>query len=98
MKCLFYLFKILSISSTVYLIESIKSRTYSSPLSESYPNRSNSDIAFMKDMSDRLCIKYGLSIVETNRAETEKNYREKRMDNFNPVSYTHLTLPTSARV
>ena len=46
-------------------------------------HNSNSDIAFMKDMSDRLCIKYGISIVETNRAETEKNYREKRMDNFN---------------
>ena len=35
-------------------------------------HNSNSDIAFMKDMSDRLCIKYGISIVETNRAETEK--------------------------
>lgn len=46
-------------------------------------HNSNADIAFMKDMSDRLCIKYGLSIVETNRAETEKNYRQKRMDNFN---------------
>lgn len=46
-------------------------------------HNSNADIAFMKDMSDRLCVKYGLSIVETNRAETEKKYREKRMDNFN---------------
>ena len=46
-------------------------------------HNSNADIAFMKDMSDRLCIKYGLSIVDTNRAETEKNYRQKRMDNFN---------------
>lgn len=46
-------------------------------------HNSNADIAFMKYMSDRLCIKYGLSIVETNRAETEKNYRQKRMDNFN---------------
>ena len=46
-------------------------------------HNSNADIAFMKDMSDRLCIKYGLSIVETTRAETEKNYRQKRMDNFN---------------
>ena len=46
-------------------------------------HNSNADIAFMKDMSDRLCVKYRLSIVETNRAETEKNYRQKRMDNFN---------------
>jgi hypothetical protein len=46
-------------------------------------HNSNTDIAFMKDMSDRLCVKYGLSIVETNRAETEKNYRQKRIDNFN---------------
>lgn len=46
-------------------------------------HNSNTDIAFMKDMSDRLCIKYGISIVDTNRAETEKNYRQKRMDNFN---------------
>lgn len=46
-------------------------------------HNSNADIAFMKDISDRLCVKYGLSIVDTNRAEAEKNYREKRMDNFN---------------
>lgn len=46
-------------------------------------HNSNADIAFMKDMSDRLCTKYGLSIVETNRAETEKKYRQKRIDNFN---------------
>lgn len=46
-------------------------------------HNSNADIAFMKDMSDRLCVKYGLSIVETDRAETEKEYRQKRMDNFN---------------
>lgn len=46
-------------------------------------HNSNADIAFMKDISDRLCEKYGLSIVGTNRAETEKNYRQKRMDNFN---------------
>ena len=39
-------------------------------------HNSNADIAFMKDISDRLCKKYGLSIVETNRAETEKNYRQ----------------------
>lgn len=46
-------------------------------------HNSNADIAFMKDMSDRLCAKYGLSIVETNRAEIENKYRQKRMDNFN---------------
>lgn len=46
-------------------------------------HNSNAEIAFMKETSDRLCLNYGLSIVNTPRAETEKKYRQKRMDNFN---------------
>lgn len=46
-------------------------------------HNSNAEIAFMKETSDGLCLNYGLSIVNTPRAETEKKYRQKRMDNFN---------------
>ena len=41
------------------------------------------DIAFLKEASDNLCFKYGLSIVTTPRAEKERNYRQKNIDNFN---------------
>ena len=41
------------------------------------------DIAFLKEASDNLCFKYGLSIVTTPRAEKERNYRQKSIDNFN---------------
>ena len=41
------------------------------------------DIAFLKEASDYLCFKYGLSIVTTPRAEKERNYRQKNIDNFN---------------
>lgn len=46
-------------------------------------HNSNEEIALMKDVSDRLCLKYGLSIVETERAKQEKVFRDKRIDNFN---------------
>lgn len=46
-------------------------------------HNSNSEIALMKDISDRLCLKYGLSIVETEKAKQEKVFRDKRIDNFN---------------
>ena len=41
------------------------------------------DIAFLKEASDNLCFKYGLSIVTTPRAEKERDYRQKNIDNFN---------------
>ena len=41
------------------------------------------DIAFMKEASDNLCLKYGLSIVTTPRAEKEREFRQKNIDNFN---------------
>lgn len=46
-------------------------------------HNSNEEIALMKDTSDRLCLKYGLSIVETEKARQEKVFRDKRIDNFN---------------
>lgn len=46
-------------------------------------HNSNEEIALMKDTSDRLCYKYVLSIVETERSKQEKVYRNKRIDNFN---------------
>lgn len=46
-------------------------------------HNSNAEIAFMKEISDRLCLNYGISIVNTPRAEIEKKYRQKRMDYFN---------------
>ena len=41
------------------------------------------DIAFLKEASDNLCFKYGLSIVSTPRSKIERNYRQKNIDNFN---------------
>ena len=41
------------------------------------------DIYFLKETSDNLCFKYGLSIVTTPRAEKEKEFRQKNIDNFN---------------
>ncbi len=46
-------------------------------------HNSNEEIALMRDTSDRLCLKYGLSIVETEKAKQEKVFRNKRIDNFN---------------
>lgn len=43
----------------------------------------NEDIAFLKEASDRICLKYGLDIVNTERAEKEKEIRQKSIDNFN---------------
>lgn len=46
-------------------------------------HNSKVDIAFMKEGSDNLCFKYGLSIVTAPRAEKEKEFRQKNIDNFN---------------
>ncbi len=46
-------------------------------------HNSNEEIALMKDTSDRLCYKYGLSVVETKRSKQEKVFRDKRIDNLN---------------
>ena len=46
-------------------------------------HNSNAEIAFMKEASDRLCLNYGLSIVNTPKAEKEKEFRQKNIDYFN---------------
>ena len=43
----------------------------------------NEDIAFVKQVSDRLCLENGLRIVTTPRAEKEKEFRQKNIDYFN---------------
>lgn len=42
----------------------------------------NTEIALLREESDRLCNKYGLSIIETEKAQKEKFYREKRIEKF----------------
>ena len=37
----------------------------------------------MKEASDRLCLKYGLSIVNTPKADKEKEFRQNNIDYFN---------------
>ena len=46
-------------------------------------HNSNSEIAFMKEASDNLCIKYRLSLVNTPRAEKERTFRQNYIDYFN---------------
>ena len=46
-------------------------------------HNSNSEIAFMKEASDNLCIKYRLSLVNTPRAEKERSFRQNHIDYFN---------------
>lgn len=46
-------------------------------------HNSNEEIAFMKEASDRLCLNYGLSIVNTPKADKEKEFRQKNIDYFN---------------
>ena len=46
-------------------------------------HNSNSEIAFMKEASDNLCIKYRLSLVNSTRAEKEKAFRQNHIDYFN---------------
>ena len=37
----------------------------------------------MKEASDRLCLNYGLSIVNTPKADKKKEFRQKNIDYFN---------------
>lgn len=46
-------------------------------------HNSNSEISFMKETSDNLCIKYRLSLVNTPRAEKERAFRQNHIDYFN---------------
>ena len=46
-------------------------------------HNSKSEIAFMKEASDNLCIKYGLSVVNSPRAEKEKAFRQNHIAYFN---------------
>ena len=46
-------------------------------------HNSKSEIAFMKEASDNLCIKYGLSVVNSKRAEKERTFRQNHIAYFN---------------
>ena len=46
-------------------------------------HNSKAQIAFLKDVSDRLCREYGLSIIDTRRGDREKEFRQKNIDYFN---------------
>ena len=46
-------------------------------------HNSNAEIAFMKEASDRLCLNYGLSVVNTSKGNKEKEFRQKNIDYFN---------------
>lgn len=46
-------------------------------------HNSNAEIAFMKEASDRLCLNYGLSIINTPKGDKEKEFRQKNIDYFN---------------
>lgn len=46
-------------------------------------HNSKAQIAFLKEASDRLCLNYGLSIVDTPKANKEKRFRQKNIDYFN---------------
>ena len=45
-------------------------------------HNSKTQIAFLKETSDRLCLNYGLSIVDTPKANKEKEFRQKNIDYF----------------
>ena len=46
-------------------------------------HNSKGQIAFLKETSDRLCLNYGLSIVDTPKANKVKEFRQKNIDYFN---------------
>ena len=46
-------------------------------------HNSKPQIAFLKETSDRLCLNYGLSIVDTPKANKVKEFRQKNIDYFN---------------
>ena len=46
-------------------------------------HNSKTNIAFIREVSDRLCLENGLSIIDTPKSNKEKEIAEKRIDNFN---------------
>ena len=46
-------------------------------------HNSKAQIAFLKETSDSLCLNYGLSIVDTPKANKEKEIKKKNIDYFN---------------
>ena len=49
-------------------------------------HNSNVEIAFLKETNDEICMKYGLSILNTYKANKEKEIAQKRIANYNRSS------------
>lgn len=46
-------------------------------------HNSETNIAFIREISDRLCIENGLKVIDTSKSRKEKQIAEKMIDNFN---------------
>ena len=46
-------------------------------------HNSNADLAFIRETNDDLCRKYGLSVIETEKANREKDIARSRANNYN---------------
>ena len=46
-------------------------------------HNSETNIAFIREISDRLCIENGLKVIDTSKSRKEKQIAEKRINNFN---------------
>lgn len=49
-------------------------------------HNSNVEIAFLKETNDEICMKYGLSVLNTYKADKEKEIAQKRIANYNRSS------------
>lgn len=46
-------------------------------------HNSNAEIAFLRETSDDICIKYGLSVIESKKANKERDIARSRIKNYN---------------
>lgn len=46
-------------------------------------HNSNAEIAFLRETSDDICIKYGLSVIESKKANKERDIAKSRIKNYN---------------
>lgn len=46
-------------------------------------HNSNADIAFLREANDDICIKYGLSVIESKKANKERDIARSRIKNYN---------------
>lgn len=46
-------------------------------------HNSNAEIAFLREMNDGICLKYGLSVIESKKANKERDIARSRIKNYN---------------